>query len=380
MRVEKCAPGKPEKCEPLVGKGRPAHPPDWNCNKMRTHIHSPRNGERGNAQEVVWLFTGCIVDVLQDGGLEMWIPANAHQLASWHLPARPFCCLVINPRIMSIALILKISVYSVNAPAYILPPGKNPPLHLALQPPNIILQNWPGTQMGVNETQILSKRAHLFIQNKRCSRYIAIQMSDRGSFDLMANVSNAESANNVRHLGNNNSSSEHFPQILSRSRRATCSRLQICRQIAVPFDLLSSQGLWQILRGTNALCFQLLTLIPAHWLWIGSIVPPFQTIFQSSPYLFDQFAENLSTKCLSFKKDYKLLDYDQSPLFDLIKSFLHSRSLIAYGLGAHSKNHFYLENCPAFNGSPVTGGPGSQKDNLQDSHWFLFTASGWSHK
>ena len=186
-------------------------------------------------------------------------------------------------------------------------------------------------------------------------------MSDRGSFDLMANVSNAESANNVRHLGNNNSSSEHFPQILSRSRRATCSRLQICRQIAVPFDLLSLQGLWQILRGTNALCFQLLTLIPAHWLWIGSIVPPFQTIFQSSPYLFDQFAENLSTKCLSFKKDYKLLDYDQSPLFDLIKSFLHSRSLIAYGLGAHSKNHFYLENCPAFNGSPVTWWTGLSK-------------------
>ena len=118
---------------------------------------------------------------------------------------------------------------------------------------------------------------------------------------------------------------------------------------------------WQILRGTNALCFQLLTLIPAHWLWIGSIVPPFQTIFQSSPYLFDQFAENLSTKCLSFKKDYKLLDYDQSPLFDLIKSFLHSRSLIAYGLGAHSKNHFYLENCPAFNGSPVTWWTGLSK-------------------
>ena len=113
--------------------------------------------------------------------------------------------------------------------------------------------------------------------------------------------------------------------------------------------------LWQILRGTNALCFQLLTLIAAYWLRIGPIVPPLSASFSIFIIsFFDHFAENVSRKC-HFKKGYKLLDYDRSPLFDLIKSFLHSRSLIAYGLVVGcSKNHFYLENCPAFNGSPVT--------------------------
>ena len=39
------------------------------------------------------------------------------------------------------------------------------------------------------------------------------------------------------------------------------------------------QVLWQILGGTNALCFQLLTLIAAYWLPIGPIVRPNFSIF-----------------------------------------------------------------------------------------------------
>ena len=59
--------------------------------------------------------------------------------------------------------------------------------------------------------------------------------------------------------------------------------------------------LWQILRGTNALCFQLLTLIAAYWLRIGPIVRPYQPVFQSSSYLFliilqKMWAENVSSK------------------------------------------------------------------------------------
>ena len=59
--------------------------------------------------------------------------------------------------------------------------------------------------------------------------------------------------------------------------------------------------LWQILRGTNALCFQLLTLIAAYWLRIGTIVRPYQPVFQSSSYLFliilqKMWAENATSK------------------------------------------------------------------------------------
>ena len=72
------------------------------------------------------------------------------------------------------------------------------------------------------------------------------------------------------------------------------------------------------------------------------------------------------------------MNYDRSPLFDLIESFLHSRSLIAYGLvGRSSKNHFYLENCPAFNGSPVTClRTCLSKVEFQEHAFFLLTVFG----
>ena len=55
---------------------------------------------------------------------------------------------------MSIAaLILKISVYSANAPAYILPTGKNLPLHLALQTRKILFYKIASTQIAINQTQ-----------------------------------------------------------------------------------------------------------------------------------------------------------------------------------------------------------------------------------
>ena len=63
-------------------------------------------------------------------------------------------CRVINPRIMSIALILKISVYSVNVPGLYPATGKNVPLHLALQPQNIILQNCPHTNSYSSNSNI----------------------------------------------------------------------------------------------------------------------------------------------------------------------------------------------------------------------------------
>ena len=65
-------------------------------------------------------------------------------------------------------------------------------------------------------------------------------------------------------------------------------------------------------------------------------------------------------------------------MFDLIESFLHSRSLIAYGLvGRSSKNHFYLENCPAFNGSPVTClRTCLSKVEFQERAFFLLTVFG----
>ena len=62
---------------------------------------------------------------------------------------------------MSIAaLILKISVYSANAPAYILPTGKNLPLHLALQTRKILFYKIASTQIAINQTQIFSNISH----------------------------------------------------------------------------------------------------------------------------------------------------------------------------------------------------------------------------
>ena len=152
MVGEKCAPGEAGKMQAPGRKGAPPNNhqieivikwehtfiPPWDGEKGG--LHCTREREGGIAQEAVWLFTWCIL-ILQDGGLDKWKPANA---------PRDIClpssfCRVINPRIMSIALILKISVYSVNVPGLYPATGKNVPLHLALQPQNIILQNCPHT-------------------------------------------------------------------------------------------------------------------------------------------------------------------------------------------------------------------------------------------
>ena len=161
-----------EKCKPLVGKGRPAQTPDWNCYKMRTYIHSPWDGERGDivrggiSQEAVWLFTRCIL-ILQDGGSDKWKPANApaHILLLF-LPPRD------KPENYELpGLIWKISVYSViMRAAYILPSVISckmlyPPksyilptaaktcraLHLALQPRKILFYKIAPSQMTVNK-------------------------------------------------------------------------------------------------------------------------------------------------------------------------------------------------------------------------------------
>ena len=122
-------------------------------------------------------------------------------------------------------------------------------------------------------------------------------------------------------------------------------------KLRFPFDLLSLSS-FVANSGRNE-CFVLSTshfdccLLASHWTHCSTLSVNFSIFIIS---FFHNFAENVSAKT-----GYKLLNYDRSPLFDLIKSFLHSRSLIAYGLvDCGGKNHFYLENCPAFNGSPVT--------------------------
>ena len=125
----------------------------------------------------------------------------------------------------------------------------------------------------------------------------------------MANASNAETANNAKHLCNNNvtnvtnvmsplpnrdlSSDSPFsrsPLVVQPVRKYV---VKLCGSRLICFH---RQVVWQILRGTNALSFQLLTLIAAYWLRIGPIVRPYQPTFQSSSYLFDHFAENVCSK------------------------------------------------------------------------------------
>ena len=131
---------------------------------MRTNIHSPVEWRKGRiAQEDIVRGRGvlhkrqfdCLHGASWSCKMEGWTSGNLQMqlLASWHLPARPFCR-VINPRIMSIALILKISVYSVNVPGLYPATGKNVPLHLALQPQNIILQNCPHTNSYSSNSNI----------------------------------------------------------------------------------------------------------------------------------------------------------------------------------------------------------------------------------
>ena len=176
----------------------------------------------------------------------------------------------------------------------------------------------------------------------------------------MSNASNAESANNVKHLwqycpgfrtetfsSDSPTDFSHGPVVVQPVRKYVVKS-------RFPFDLLSS--LTFVANSARNECFVLSTshfdccLLASDWTHCSTLSASFSIFIIS---FFDHFAENVSRKCV-FKKGYKLLDYDRSPLFDLIKSFLHSRSLIAYGLAGCSKNHFYLENCPAFNGSPVT--------------------------
>ena len=260
---------------------------------------------------------------------------------------------------------------------------KNVPLHLALQPRKILFYKIAPSQITVNKIilnylqfQIIFFCTQKSISNagppsERCS-YRRVRLR----FDQIANASNAESADNAKHLCNNNVSASEprpflrfsFLTVVVQPVRKYVVKSRGSRLICFP-----RQVLWQIRRATNALSFQLLTLIAAYWLRIGPIVRPYQPPFSIFIISFWSFCR----KC-PLKKGYKLLNYDRSPLFDLIESFLHSRSLIAYGLvGRSSKNHFYLENCPAFNGSPVTClRTCLSKVEFQEHAFFLLTVFG----
>ena len=176
--------------------------------------------------------------------------------------------------------------------------------------------------------------------------------SDQRSIDQLANVSNVENANNVRHLRNNNvrtAEPRPFPQILTWlfSRWLNC--LQICRQtLQFPLDLLSISQICHQIAVTVSFAFvrescrERMLCASSFSLWsllIGFRLDPlFLPVIQFTILLqsLRSFCRKFSTKCLS-KRGYKLLDYHRTPLFDLIKSFLRSRILIAYGSDGRGK-------------------------------------------
>ena len=229
----------------------------------------------------------------------MWKPANAPPPL---LLLTSFCRLVINPRIMSIpGSFGKYQYIRLMRAAYILQnviscqmlyPAhcrKNVPLHLALQPRKILFYKIAPSQMTVNKIilnylqfQIIFFCTQKSISNagppsERCS-YRRVRLR----FDQIANASNAESADNAKHLCNNNVSASEprpflrfsFLTVVVQPVRKYVVKSRGSRLICFP-----RQVLWQIRRATNALSFQLLTLIAAYWLRIGPIVRPYQPPF-----------------------------------------------------------------------------------------------------
>ena len=98
MVGEKCAPGEAGKMQAPGRKGAPPNNHQIEIVIKWEHAFILRGMEKrgdaqgdivrgvGIAQEAVWLFTGCIL-ILQDGGLDMWKPANAPRLLTSACPS-----------------------------------------------------------------------------------------------------------------------------------------------------------------------------------------------------------------------------------------------------------------------------------------------------
>ena len=215
--------------------------------------------------------------------------------------------------------------------------------------------------------------------------------SDQRSIAQIANVSNVENANNVRHLRNNNVPTAElrpFPQILTWlfSRWLNC--LQICHQIIqFPLDLLSISQICHQIAVTVSFAFvrescrERMLCASNFSLWsllIGfRLGPLFLPVIQFTILLqsLRSFCRKFSTKCLS-KRGYKLLDYHRTPLFDLIKSFLRSRILIAYGSDRRGKK-IYLETVQPLMVRPSLRGA-DFKSVISRTHYFRLSISGLS--
>ena len=68
----------------------------------------------------------------------------------------------------------------------------------------------------------------------------------------------------------------------------------------------------RILQGTNALCFQLLTLIAAYWLQIGPIVPTSHPIYNPAP-IFKIILQKIQHK-MSFQKGLQIIGLPSDPI------------------------------------------------------------------
>ena len=68
----------------------------------------------------------------------------------------------------------------------------------------------------------------------------------------------------------------------------------------------------RILQGTNALCFQLLTLIAAYWLQIGPIVPTSHPIY-NPPSIFKIILQKIQHK-MSFQKGLQIIGLPLDPI------------------------------------------------------------------
>ena len=120
----------------------------------------------------------------------------------------------------------------------------------------------------------------------------------------------------------------------------------------------------RILQGTNALCFQLLTLIAAYWLQIGPIVPTSHPIYNPHS-IFKIILQKIQHK-MSFQKGLQIIGLPSDPIvwsYQVISPQQNSYCLWLWW----SRQKLYLENCPAFNGSPVTSWGWFQKYNFQNS-------------
>ena len=205
--------------------------------------------------------------------------------------------------------------------------------------------------------------------------------SDQRSGDQIANVSNVENANNVRHLRNNNvrtAEPRPFPQILTWlfSRWLNC--LQICRQtLQFPLDLLSISQICHQIAVTVSFAFvrescrERMLCASNFSLWsllIGFRLDPlFLPVIQFTILLqsLRSFCRKFSTKCLSKGVTNYWTTIGPHCLI-LSSHFSAAEFLLLKALMVAAKK-IYLENCPAFNGRPVTWWSWFQKYNFQNS-------------